>query len=362
MRVAIVMPPATELTPDAALDLWPTVVQQATALRDHGGVDVMVACRTRAPDAAVTERGGTVFRFAATDRDLVGDVVRWRPDVVHVHGLGFTRLTLRLGRALRPRVAIVLQHHGEPPGDRLRVLAHRLVRRYVAGYLFTGAANGQAQPFVDRGQIDARARVFDVIEAASTLPTATSTVDIDGDPVILWVGRLIESKDPLAAIAAFGLVAGGALPGATLHLLATDRTLEAPVRAAIGALGPLGERVHIHGPVAPSEMRGWYAAADVFLSTSWREGSGYALIEAITEGCAPVATSIPSHLAIVGDLAPAFPPGEAHEAARLIIAATAMDRSAIRSAARANLSWTAISDQLIDVYVQCSWFRAAPSR
>ena len=82
------------------------------------------------------------------------------------------------------------------------------------------------------------------------------------------------------------------------------------MRTAIAGLGPLGERVHIHDPVPPSAMRGWYSAADVFLTTSRREGSGYSLIEAITEGCAPVATSIPSHRTIVGDLAPTFAPGD----------------------------------------------------
>jgi glycosyltransferase involved in cell wall biosynthesis len=346
MRVAIVMPPATELPPDVALDLWPTVVQQATALRDHAHVDVMVACRTLAPCAAATERDGIPYRFAPTDRGLTNEVLDWKPDVVHVHGLGFTRLTFRLGRALRGRAAVVLQHHGEPPGDRLHLLAHRVVRRYVDGYLFTGAQTGQAQPFVDRGQIDANAPLFDVLEAASTLPANSPPVELAGKPVVLWVGRLIESKDPLAAVAAFATVAADALP------VATDRTLEPAVRDALVALGPLGERVHVHDPVAPASMRGWYAAADVFVSTSWREGSGYALIEAITEGCAPVATSIPSHLAIVGDLAPAFAPGDVTAAAGLIVAAAAMDRSAIRSAAASRLSWPAVAEQLVDAYAR----------
>ncbi len=315
MRVAMVMPPATDLPPDDALDHWPTVVQLATALHDHAGTEVMVACRTQRPTAAGAERDGVAYWFDPSDGALVERVHRWAPDVVHVHGLGFNRLTLRLGRSMRGRAALVLQHHGEPPGDRRQLLAHRVVRRFVAGYLFTGAQHGQARPFLERGQIDPHTPVFDVLEAASTLPTSSPAVDLVGHPVVLWVGRLIESKDPLGAIAAF---AGAApeLPAATLHLVATDRTLEPQVRAAIAGVGSLGARVHVHEPVPRSAMRGWYAAADVFLTTSRREGSGYSLIEAITEGCAPVATSIPSHRTIVGDLAPTFRPGDTPDSRR----------------------------------------------
>ena len=192
----MVMPPATDLSPDGALDQWSTVVQLATALHDHAGAEVMVACRTQRPTAARAGRDGVAYWFDPSDGALVERVHRWAPDVVHVHGLGFTRLTLRLGRSLRGGAVIVLQHHGEPPADRRGVLAHRIVRRFVAGYLFTGAQHGQARPFVECGQIDPHAPVFDVLEAASTLPMGSPAVDLAGDPVVLWVGRLIESKDP----------------------------------------------------------------------------------------------------------------------------------------------------------------------
>ena len=102
-------------------------------------------------------------------------------------------------------------------------------------------------------------------------------------------------------------------------------------------------------------MCGWYSAADVFLTTSRREAAGYSLIEAITNGCAPVATSIPSHQTIVGELAPTFAPGDIPAAANLIVAAAAMDRSAIRADAAATLSWRAVAHQLADAYgaVRC---------
>ncbi len=47
------------------------------------------------------------------------------------------------------------------------------------------------------------------------------------------------------------------------------------------------------------EMSGWYRRADVYFSTSHREGSNYSLIEALGLGCRPVVTEIPSHAAII---------------------------------------------------------------
>ena len=48
-------------------------------------------------------------------------------------------------------------------------------------------------------------------------------------------------------------------------------------------------------------MPNYYGAADVFVSGSHSEGSGYALIEAMSAGVVPVVTDIPSFRAIAGD-------------------------------------------------------------
>ena len=361
MRVAIVMPPATSADPEQTLDGWPSVVHQAKALHEHAGLDVMVACRTTLA-SAVVQRDGVTYRFMNTDTALARDVAQWGPDVVHVHGFGFTRLNLRLGRALRRKAAIVLQHHGETPGRRRTVLAHRLVRRSVQGYLFTGATFGQAQPFIDRGMIRETAACYEVLEAASTLPSnpagSSVAVQLAGSPAVLWVGRLIESKDPLTAITAFVHAATSELRDAHLHLLATDRSLEPQVRAAIAALGDLRARVHVHDPVSASEMQSWYQAADIVLSTSWREGSGYALIEAIAEGCVPVVTGIPSHRAIVGELIGTFVPGDAPAAAQLMGIASRMSRELVAKHANQTLTWQAVAQQLEHAYKLAVYSRA----
>ena len=350
MRVAIVMPPVTELAPVDALAKWSTVTAAATALHDGGAVTPTVHCRHRYTAAAVDHRGVT-YRFHTSDAELARAVRAERPDVVHVHGIGWTRLQFWLWSCRAP---IVVQHHGEPPFTGRGKWAHRMVRRRIAAYLFTGATTGQAAPWVDGGVICADAALCEVLEAASLLPEGTAAaVVLVGDPVVLWVGRLIEGKDPLIAIEGFSLAAD-ALPRAHLHLLVTDRAMDAAVRARIDGVRALEGRVHLHDAVPHDDVSGWYGAADVFFSTSRREGSGYSLIEAMTCGCVPVVSAIPPHLAIVGKLGATFAVGDAAAAAAALISVATrpngLDREPMTTAGRSVLSWGNVAGQLVVAY------------
>jgi glycosyltransferase involved in cell wall biosynthesis len=297
--------------------------------------------------------------FATSDCDLVRVVRQADPDVVHVHGTGFVSLLARLRVALHGRAPIVVQHHGEPVGPLRNRVGHRLVRGGVAGHLFTGAAHGQAEPFRAAGVLGPRSRVFDVLEAASTLPDDDdgAPVALTGAPATLWVGRVIADKAPFVAVDA---IAESSATGAHLHLLVTDTTLLSEVVAHADARG-VGHRVHVHPAVAPREMHRWYRGADVLLSTSRREGSNYSLIEAMGHGCRPVVSDLPSHRAILGDLAatvaPPFRVDDASGAASRIATAAgasagerALVREAVRDHARDELGWTAVARRLIEVY------------
>lgn len=346
-RVAVVMPPVTTMAPDDAVSSWGSVTAACDALVEAGRWQPEVHARHGTSDA-VAVRDGVRYCFHSSDAALVQAVAASRPGVVHVHGLGWARLLRRLRAVPAP---VVLQHHGEPVFTGRAKWGHRLVRSGVAGYMFTGASFGQAQPWIDAGVIARDARLFEVLEAASTLATDDGAdalpVRLDGDPAVLWVGRLIEGKDPLTAIAAF---ADCGLHEAHLHLLATDRDMEPEVRAAIRVLGPVGERIHLHDPVPHARMAAWYAAADIVLSTSHREGSGYSVIEAVTCGCVPVLSAIPPHRAIVNDRGALFPPGDAAAAARALGDAAAAIREPTDRFARSLLSWGHVAAQLADAY------------
>ncbi len=342
LLLAVVMPPVTELAPDDVVDRWTTVHETARALLARGDVVPTVHGRHATVDAAV-ERNGVRYRFHSSDAALATAVRTGRPDAVLVHGLGASRLVRRLRRVDAP---ILLQHHGERVFTGRSRWGHRLVRRHVAGYLFTGVEGGQAQPWVDAGVIDAAAPLFEVLEAAPMLPDDDGEpLELAGHPAVLWVGRLLEGKDPLTAIDGF---VRADLADAHLHLLATDRTLEPEVRARIAAAGADGARIHLHDPVPHEHIGAWYTAADIYLSASHREGSSFSLLEAMSRGCVPVISDIAPHRTIAGDDGIRFPVGDAVALAAALRAAQQMSGETILRRSRSLHTWACVADQLVD--------------
>ena len=359
LRIVVVMPPVLESPPAEALAAMPTVTMTLDALAALDAVDVAACFRTASGASQIERhdilRNGIVHRFEPSDRAIVQAVRDLQPDVVHVHGLGFVTLLARLCFSLDRHVAIVVQHHGEPPGPRRNRVLHRLVSKRIAGYLFTGGDDGQADPFRSAGVINPQARVFDVLEAASTLPPEDPadaaddrTVRLEGKPAVLWVGRLITGKDPLGAVDAVA-AAVETLPGVHLHMLATDSTMAAATIARAASLG-VADRVHLHPPVPVRQMHRWYRAADVLLSTSRHEGSNYSLIEALTHGCPPAVTDIPPHRSITRDLAPRFACGDTRGAAAVIAFAASLERSTVEAYRDAHLTWPVVARRLVEIY------------
>lgn len=283
-----------------------------------------------------------------------------RPDVVHLNGLVFARLALSTRAVLGRRVRIVAQHHGELPGSGAAAWRQRAAARLaIDRYLFCGLP-GQADPWRQAAILRADTPLSEVLEASTDLADEpgrpTDLADLAevpppgrGEPTVLWVGRLQEGKDPLTALEAFDRFRRRRA-GAQLWMVAgAQRPLEAEVRRRL----PAG--AHLVGPLPHRAMAQWYRAADVLLSTSHHEGSGYALIEAIASGCTPAVTDLPSHGAIAGDVATYFAPGDPAAAAEALErAALAASRPEGRALVRARfeqaLRWEHVADQLHAAY------------
>ncbi len=110
-------------------------------------------------------------------------------------------------------------------------------------------------------------------------------------------------------------------------------------------LAPLGDRVGFAGTVPPIEVPGMMGRHDVMLMPSRFEGFGLTLIEAMSEGCTPVASRIAGvtdTIVTEGEDGLLFPVGDCRQAARHIdrLAANpglheAMGRAAVLKAATA---------------------------
>lgn len=128
------------------------------------------------------------------------------------------------------------------------------------------------------------------------------------------------------------------------------------VRARVEASDRLRGRVHLRGRVPHAEMAAFYGAADLFVLASHREGSGYALLEALACGLFPVVTDIPSFRVLTGAAGAGalFPAGDAAAFAEALVR-TAPEGSRpaqgeIRARFEERLGWAALGRRALEVY------------
>ena len=357
-------------TPAALLDLYRTLTEWSEAV-SAAGAEVSVVQRFHT--AGSVERNGVRYEFI-TDKNppwlstegaplpFVDAIVKQSPDVVHVNGLIFPQLVATIREKAGARAAIVVQHHGgEFPIRGSGLVGMWLRRRWKRGLAaatavsFTAAA--QAVPWREAGVLGDQP-VIEIVEASTAMRAvsrerARTAIGASGSPLILWVGRLTTNKDPLSVLDGLER-ALPQLPGARVVMVFGDDTLIDAVDERVRGSALLAERVTLAGRVQHDEMPNYYGAADVFVSGSHSEGSGYALIEAMSAGVVPVVTNIPPFRAIAGDERARWTPGDADDFARALMAACTADLDAQKSAAKARfdhaLSWRAIGARTVAEY------------
>ena len=215
----------------------------------------------------------------------------------------------------------------------------------------------QAEPWRAAGVL-ANQRLIEIIESGTTMRAvarerARTAIGVDGDPLILWVGRLTTNKDPLAVLDGLER-ALPQLPAARVVMVFGDDTLLPDVESRVRGSAVLASRVTLAGRVTRDEMPNYYSAADLFVSGSHFEGSGYALIESMAAGLVPVVTDIPSFRAIAGDTGARWAPGDAAALSQALVRVATGDRDSLRGAVRTRyeqaLSWEAIAARTIAEY------------
>jgi glycosyltransferase involved in cell wall biosynthesis len=218
-----------------------------------------------------------------------------KPDVVFVQGLHFPLQVLQLRMALGDKVKIIAQHHAELPFKGIRKPLQGLASRYVDAYLFSSNALGME--WVKKGNISFGGKIHEVMELSSVFhlidkEIAKEQTGAKGQSVFLWVGRLNENKDPLNAIKAF-LRFAAEYPSAKLYMIYHTEELLPEINQLLAG-HPQKDAVMFVGKVPHEELLNWFNSADFFLSGSHYEGSGTAVCEAMSCGCIPIVTDIPS--------------------------------------------------------------------
>jgi glycosyltransferase involved in cell wall biosynthesis len=146
------------------------------------------------------------------------------------------------------------------------------------------------------------------------------------------------------------------LPTAALTMVFGTDDLLAQVTRRIASSSLLSGRVHLLGRLDHHRLAALYAGSDFFVLGSHHEGSGFALIEALSFGVTPVVTDIPSFRKITdgGKLGALFQVGHAAGMASAVLRLARGDFGSRRELVRAHfereLSWSAVGRKTLEVY------------
>jgi glycosyltransferase involved in cell wall biosynthesis len=356
-------------TPDALLQRYTTLVEWSRAMAEAGArVDVVQRFSTE----AAIEVEGVACRFVVdgdaplldawtVSTPAVREAVALAPDVVHVNGLMFPAMAAAVRDAV-PRAAIVLQDHSGyvPRGERWG-WPGRTRARWAGAFqvvdAITFTARELAQPWTRVG-LPLDVPILEIIEASTALRPidrhmARHDTGIGGSPAVLWVGRLNDNKDPHTVLDGLEQ-ALTVMPEARCWMVYANGPLESALRGRLDRSAVLGDRVTLVGRVPHTMMASYYSAADLYVSGSRHEGSGYALIEAMACGVTPVVTDISPFRAIAGACGERWTPGDAGACAAALQRAASRDRAASADSARRrfeqHLSWPVIARRTLESY------------
>ena len=340
-----------------------------------GWADAMVAANASvrvvqrfAKDAAVARRGiQYVFvhdgaRGTPEPWDVFPRVARIAvddaPDVIHVNGLMFPGMVGEL-RRLAPHACIVVQDHsGAVPRLSLWPLSSSRWRR---AFERVNACTFTARALADRWRphfLPPDLRIIEIPEASTALRPmardhARAITGMHGLPAVLWVGRLDRNKDPFTVLTGLEHVLPS-LPGMHVTMVVPATDARDDVRERVMSSPMLRDRITLVGPIAHADMAAYYSAADIFVSGSHHEGSGYALIEAMACGAVPCVTDIPAFRALTAGCGVLWTAGDADAFAAAFASLMKRrldeERAVVLRTFERSLTWNAIGRKTMAAY------------
>ncbi len=219
------------------------------------------------------------------------------PDIILVHSIFYIHFAAFLRFFIPDKAVILIQNHGElPPVSYLKKVLIRYCDKYIDGYLFTSKQMGR--PWLNQKLIATDTKIFEVMEGSTSFvkKDRINSKEITGvsltKPVFLWVGRLDSNKDPLCVLKAFKRFKD---TGKDFELYMFYHTIELlnEIEVFISD-NDLQKNIFLKGYINHDALEKWYNATDYYISASHKEGSGYALCEAMACGAIPIVSKIPS--------------------------------------------------------------------
>ncbi len=219
-------------------------------------------------------------------------VKKLNPEVIFIQGFHHPFQALLLSLTLGSKIKIFIHHHAERPLRFHKKYLQQFLDKFIIGYFFTSVE--LAKPWIDKGQIASESKVTEVMECSSIYhpmdrELAKQKVNVNGEKNYLWVGRLEPNKDPITLVNAF-IKFLTTQPQAHLYVIYQQDDL----LREVSSLAENYPNIFLIGKQDKEQLQHWYNSADFIISTSHYEGSGIAVCEAMSCGCVPILTSIPS--------------------------------------------------------------------
>lgn len=357
------LPPPKGLAAADVFAHWPSLADIPEAAASSGiKVSVIQAAARR---ERIT-RNGIDYHFmdvghlkAVIDRgyQFASQLDQIKADLLHVHGLGFGEDAFAISHYL-PRLPVLFQDHADRLPPWWRRPQWRRWYANAAGVAFT--ASEQARPFTATGVLTPRTQLFAIPESSCRFTpgdraAARAETGLHGDPCMVWVGHLIDRKDPLTVIDGIAQAASQ-LPDPQLWCAFGDAPLLPELQQRLASHPQLAGRVHLLGKVTHARVQRLMQGADVFVSGSRSEGSGYALLEAMACGAVPVVTDIPPFRALTGDgdIGALWPCGNATQLVHALVrvASRRPSRAQVRKHFDDHLSFAAVGHKWANAYAQ----------
>ena len=210
-------PPAPDgIGIEALLERWPSLADIAEVV---AGAGIRVSVLQAASRAEHLRRNGIDYwSVDIGEAHSAGEKARrftsllagMDVGLLHAHGLGFVEEATAIAARISPAAPIVFQDHADRPPRWWRRARHRRRFAMASGIAFTSL--DQAQPFVAANLFAPSTRLFAIPESSSRFTVgdrdrARAESGLDGDPCVVWVGRLTRGKDPMTVLEGVALAA-----------------------------------------------------------------------------------------------------------------------------------------------------------
>lgn len=252
------------------------------------------------------------------------------PDVILVNGFIFPLQIIQLRRAVGKSVKIIVIHRSEKPFNGIKKHLQRLAEKRVNAFLFASSEFGEQ--WITNGNLKDPTKIHEVLHGSSWFVAedkvlSRSLLSVSGSPVYLWVGRLDKNKDPLTMLKAF-IRFLRVQPLAKLYMIYHEEILLKEATDLIKEDILASKAIMLVGKVLHAQLQTWYSAADFIISASHYEGGGIAICEAMSCGCIPVITDIPSFRRMTGPgkCGLLFKPGDTEELFKVLVKTRELDR------------------------------------